>query len=65
MNFFCRSGIYYLLLLFGVSQNSIAQTGDLRFEHIGFEEGLSNENVTAILQDSKGYIWFGTADGLN
>ena len=37
----------------------------MHFEHIGIEEGLSNNNVTAILQDSKGYIWFGTMDGLN
>ena len=44
---------------------AIAQNESLRFEHIGIEEGLSNENVTAILQDRKGYIWFGTADGLN
>ena len=35
------------------------------FEHIGIEEGLSYDNVTAILQDSKGYLWIGTADGLN
>jgi ligand-binding sensor domain-containing protein/signal transduction histidine kinase len=42
-----------------------AQNENLRFEHIGIEEGLSNENVTQIFQDSKGYIWFGTFDGLN
>ena len=65
MKFFYKTGIYWLLILFSVSQNSHAQNEGLRFEHIGVEEGLSSDIVTAILQDSKGYIWFGTFDGLN
>ena len=56
---------FLLITLFCLTPNSNAQNENLRFEHIGIEEGLSNENVTAILQDSKGYIWFGTWDGLN
>ena len=59
------SQIFSLLILFNVFQRSDAQNESLRFEHIGVEEGLSSDNVTAILQDSKGYIWFGTWDGLN
>ena len=54
-----------LVLFHGINTNSNAQSEGLRFEHIGIEEGLSNENVTQIFQDSKGYIWFGTFDGLN
>ncbi|HYK47576.1 MAG TPA: two-component regulator propeller domain-containing protein, partial [Parafilimonas sp.] len=42
-----------------------AQNKSLRFEHIGIEEGLSHNRVLAIFQDSKGYMWFGTEDGLN
>jgi hypothetical protein len=37
----------------------------LRFERISTEDGLSNSIVTCILQDVKGYMWFGTQDGLN
>ena len=37
----------------------------LRFEHLGMEHGLSNDQVRAILQDTKGYLWIGTMDGLN
>jgi len=37
----------------------------LRFEYITLEEGLSQNNVFAILQDRLGYLWFGTEDGLN
>lgn len=38
---------------------------DFRFRRIGVAEGLSSPEVTAILQDRLGFIWVGTADGLN
>ncbi|MCU0288804.1 MAG: ATP-binding protein [Acidobacteria bacterium] len=36
-----------------------------RFEHISSKEGLSQSAIYCILQDSKGFMWFGTQDGLN
>jgi len=36
---------------------------NIRFEHIN--NGLSQSTVTCILQDKKGFMWFGTKDGLN
>lgn len=44
---------------------AIAQRQDLRFGHFGTDKGISHSNVTCILQDHKGFMWFGTADGLN
>src|SRR4029434_9683443 len=37
----------------------------LRFDHINIEQGLSQSSVHLILQDSRGFLWFGTQDGLN
>ncbi|MDR1813504.1 MAG: response regulator [Tannerella sp.] len=35
------------------------------FSHITVENGLSQSNVKAVLQDSYGFMWFGTKNGLN
>lgn len=35
------------------------------FSHISGEHGLSQSNVKAIIQDSYGFMWFGTKNGLN
>ena len=40
------------------------ETG-LRVEHLSVEHGLSAGTVFCIAQDSRGYMWFGTEDGLN
>jgi signal transduction histidine kinase/ligand-binding sensor domain-containing protein/DNA-binding response OmpR family regulator len=38
---------------------------NISFEWIGDRDGLSQNTVRCILQDSKGFIWFGTINGLN
>lgn len=38
---------------------------NIRFEQFSLEEGLSQSIVHTILQDSKGFLWVGTDDGLN
>ncbi|MGN0195528.1 MAG: two-component regulator propeller domain-containing protein [Candidatus Cryptobacteroides sp.] len=36
-----------------------------RFDHYTVEDGLSVNTVTSIIQDSRGFMWFGTSMGLN
>ena len=38
---------------------------NIRFEHITVEDGISQNNTIAILQDSTGFMWFGSEDGLD
>ena len=42
-----------------------AQFNNLKFENIATGEGLSSSTCTEIFQDSDGFLWFGTIDGLN
>lgn len=35
------------------------------FRSYQVEEGLSHSSVWAVMEDSRGYMWFGTNDGLN
>lgn len=57
----------FLLYIFCLccSIESYAQRKNITFEHIGTEQGLSQSNIFSIIQDSRGFMWFGTWDGLN
>ena len=37
----------------------------INFKHISLDQGLSQSSIFSIIQDSKGFMWFGTQDGLN
>ena len=41
------------------------ESGIFNFSNINLKNGLSQLSVLAIAQDSKGYIWFATRNGLN
>jgi ligand-binding sensor domain-containing protein/signal transduction histidine kinase len=61
---FCRLASVLLMFLCGetVAQRDVEK---VRFSRIEVSAGLSNSNVTCIVQDLKGFLWVGTADGLN
>jgi len=44
---------------------NFAQQVDLHFERISIENGLSQSSVNGFVQDSLGFVWIGTWDGLN
>ncbi|MFN8355357.1 MAG: two-component regulator propeller domain-containing protein [Spirosomataceae bacterium] len=43
----------------------LAQIATLSFQHLSIEQGLSNSYITCITQDNYGFVWIGTASGLN
>lgn len=53
-----------ILILFCLSATS-AQNRGVRFNHIDVEDGLSQNMIRNIIQDSRGFIWIATWNGLN
>ena len=54
-----------ILTCFLASINAYAQRDAIEFDRISVEDGLSQGTIYSILQDHKGFMWFGTDDGLN
>jgi signal transduction histidine kinase/ligand-binding sensor domain-containing protein/DNA-binding response OmpR family regulator len=59
----CRflSFVFMVLLITDIS----AQKQNFKFNYLSTVNGLSNNSVMAVLEDSRGFIWIGTRDGLN
>ena len=45
--------------------NLLADETDLRFKVISARDGLSDNDITAISDDGRGFLWLGTKEGLN
>ncbi|HEX7583046.1 MAG TPA: two-component regulator propeller domain-containing protein, partial [Prolixibacteraceae bacterium] len=56
--------LFYLFSIL-ISTNSIGQTKTFEFDHYTTNDGLSNGYINSIMQDSKGFIWICTSNGLN
>lgn len=57
------SFVFFFCLMF--ASVLTAQQDITDFDKITTKKGLSNNAVTCILEDRKGYVWFGTNAGLN
>ncbi len=60
-----RSEFLFVFLLLAGLGTLRAQTSHLSFGPIHAAQGLHGNQVHCILQDSRGYMWFGTEKGLN
>ncbi|MDI3320600.1 ligand-binding sensor domain-containing protein [Pinibacter soli] len=54
-----------LLIILAAIVSLVADAKDFPVHYLGIEQGLSNNAVTAIYQDYRGFMWVGTYDGLN
>ncbi len=62
---FKKAIICFVAFSFFATLSAFCQNKTIKFEHIGVAEGISQINITCIFQDSRGFMWFGTRDGLN
>ncbi len=53
-----------LILILFIQFDLASQIKDIAFKHITIKDGLPNSNIQCIFQDSKGFMWFGSEDGL-
>ncbi|OCX54737.1 hybrid sensor histidine kinase/response regulator [Mucilaginibacter sp. PPCGB 2223] len=61
-----RVKLYIVIsVLFFTCADNFAQTGQYQFSQLNIGKGLSNNQVNCIFKDSQGFMWFGTASGLN
>ncbi len=67
-------GCRLILLLLGIASLAagadgaappLLQADHFMFSHLTINQGLSQSNVYCIVQDRRGFMWFGTEDGLN
>ena len=57
--------LLFLLLCPFAGARSADDVPKLYFKSIGIQQGLSHQMVNAIVKDPQGFIWIGTAEGLN
>ncbi len=65
---FCRLAVLLLaisLVTPTLWASSYLRQGGVKFERLTTGNGLSDNHVLCYLQDSDGFLWFGTRDGLN
>ncbi|WP_442590788.1 hybrid sensor histidine kinase/response regulator transcription factor [Pedobacter sp. AW31-3R] len=60
-----KLGNYLLVFILAVFSGQLFGAEHIPYTTLGIEKGLSNNAVRCIFKDAKGFMWFGTHDGLN
>ncbi len=65
LKYFTRKPFFFIFIFYFLFFTKIkAQEYVLNYEQFTTKQGLANDFVTCITQDKKGFMWFGTQDGL-
>ena len=64
-NFLKHRNSFFLVILLFFSGVLLYAADNVFFKHVDTLDGLSNNQINAILKDQQGFMWFGTASGLN
>jgi diguanylate cyclase (GGDEF)-like protein/PAS domain S-box-containing protein len=57
--------LYHWLIFIFVFTISELSASELKVKQLTVEEGLSQSMVSSMIEDSRGFMWFGTENGLN
>ena len=60
-----RKHILLLITLLATLEVTAQNNENFYFSNLNLKDGLSQISVLKIFQDTKGFIWFGTRNGLN
>jgi len=55
---------FFSLILNAQEHKNILDNNQLKFEEFTSKDGLKHHSITEVTQDSKGYMWFGTYNGI-
>lgn len=61
----CLTLSFLLFLFLPAAAQEPAGNDPLIFTHITEQNGLSDDHVSCVIRDRQGFMWIGTADGLN
>ncbi|KAA0992203.1 hybrid sensor histidine kinase/response regulator transcription factor [Dyadobacter aurulentus] len=56
---------WIVTLVSGRLEKGLAQSNEYQFARYNTERGLSHNQINCFLKDSQGFVWIGTANGLN
>ena len=57
--------MFFLIFILLCVYRTVAQDQPIEFEEINSLQGLSHSTIYDITEDTNGFMWFGTREGLN